>query len=210
MPKLGKKSHLSVYFVERHTVIFNRPYRILFIILQFFDILMPTVFSTETNDFEQILFKPIFAMCWWYLLGSWFINQQHKTIVKFARLDARRTVKSFSIFPLATLSLLHDQSLSQHNFLGEFRSLVRFVTWKACFFRRILYGTAKLLAEMYGYYPFHRRWFFSNASARRSNGYMLTANENRTLANGLTFRSNAVTFKANGYADASNVFEKTF
>ena len=63
MPKLGKKSHLSVYFVERHMVIFNRPYRILFIILRFFDILMPTVFSTEKNDFEQILFKPIFAMC---------------------------------------------------------------------------------------------------------------------------------------------------
>ena len=60
---------------------------------------------------------------------------------------------------------------------GELRSLVRFVTWKTFFVRRILteysliYGTVKLLAEMYGYYPFNQRWFFSNASASHSNEY---------------------------------------
>ena len=39
---------------------------------------------------------------------------------------------------------------------------------------------------------------------------MLTANGNRTLANGYTFRSNAMTFKANDSVNASTIFEKTF
>ena len=48
----------------------------------------------------------------------------------------------------------------------EFRSLVRFVTWKAYFGGRILtehsliYGTTKLLAEMYGYMPLTEGDFF--------------------------------------------------
>ena len=75
-----------------------------------------------------------------------------------------------SLFAIVTICL-------GYAYEPEFRSLVRFVTWKTFFVRRILteylltYGTAKLLAEMYGYYPFNERWFFSNASASRSNEY---------------------------------------